>query len=378
MRIVLVAFCILASHLTAVNTYDLQIAMQPKDGDREKTYIPSLNPEELKGELKAILAGEYSEPNVMIDVDPSGNVTLFNMPASTRLRESICAYIRNYPKVVSVKVVESKGYRPMDPVSYVAFPQTLLFYPLLANPFEVETSWSAFLHNTQPELGKDPSFLTNFSIGAYIPFVRWFSPVNSNIAGQLDFEAKSQTILQILPYTRLRETSYRFGFNGSIATKVLSYRLSFSHYCAHFGDQFAVNLYEQGQYVSDGVVNIWPLELTISAQSTDFFRLYFGGAVGTFRQESTYFLYGAEFYFCQFTYLISRTFYQPFVAIDFQNWERFNYDPSITLKGGLSIGRLPFADRQIRITLLYHNGLGFGPYLFRRQEYVTTGFEYGF
>lgn len=379
MRIILPIFCLLLLPLLGVNTRDLQVAMQPKTGDAKSVYTaPNFDPEELKGALKAILNAEYSEPNIMIEVDHSGHVTLLNLPDNARLKESIITYVKNYPQVASVSVVDSKKYRPISPKTFVSFPQTLLFYPLLANPFELEMGWSAFVHNTRPQLNSENVLITDFSIGGYFPLARWLSANNSKVATQFDFAAKNQSILKLIRTTVLREMSYRFALPFSISTEVLSYRFTLWHFCSHLGDKFAVKLYKAGEYPRSKAIDIWPLELVISAQSTSNYRLYFGGGVGTYCQKATYFIYGAECYFLQFKPNHSKTFYQPFLAFDGQNWERFNYDPSLSIKLGISWGHLPMADKQGKFTIIYHNGLGFGPYLFDRQEYVTAGFEYGF
>lgn len=378
MRNFAVWILLFASSLNAVNTYDLQVAMQPKKQNAPIKESPKLNPSELRGELTAILTNNYSEPNIVVDVDATGLVTLFNMPSSSRLRESIFTYIKNYPKVSAVQIVDSKGYQPVVPIKWLGFPKTLLFYPLIANPLEVETSLAAFLANAKISVNSKNSLQTVFSVGCYIPIIRWFNRYNQKKTMQLNFEGANLSVLEIYPTTNLFEMSYRVGLNYTISTEILSYRISLYHICSHLGDKIALKLSKEGTFPRSKFVDIYPLEFVVSAQSTKDFRLYFGGGMGTYRQNATYFLYGTEFYFYEFKPKQSKLFYQPFFALDFQNWERFNYDMSLTAKLGISWGQLPMASKQGKFALTYHDGLGFGPYLFDRQKYVTAGIEYGF
>lgn len=367
------AICMIFSLTTlyGVNTYDLQVAMQPRGEDAPTKKVPKLDPAQLRGELMAVLATGYSEPNIVVEVDASGLVTLFNMPTSARLKESIVTYIKNYPKVTAVQIVDTKGYQPVDPIKWLSFPRTLLFYPLIANPLEIETGWAIFAENSRLAVNSANPLQTIFSIGTYIPLVRWFNRHNQKRSMQLDFDVKNLCILNLSGNSGIREASYQLGLNYSIGTEVLSYRFSFWHLHSYFGN--GINIQE-----STPSVDIYPLELVISAQSTKDFRLYFGGGAGTYKQNATFFIYGAEFFFYEFKPHGSREFYQTFFALDFQNWERFNYDPSLTAKLGISWSRLPSASKQGKFTVTYHNGLGFGPYLFNRQKYITAGFEYGF
>ena len=344
----------------------------------------------LEGYIQALIDANYHELNVIVYVDHSQVVHLYNLPNNDRIRQSIIAFVSDLPDVnqvkpgvispeVKIKLIEKQLFRR---VKGVWFPEsTLLFTPLIANPrdpiYSVAYRWG------DKVLAKSQIAV---SLGDIFPIFRWFDVFPAHGDFQIDIGACVWANFDMNPlmhpsgeWAELVTTDYLVSVPFTYAFDKWAFRFRPYHISSHLGDEFMVNQ----PWVPRVNPSFEAIDFFTSYQATSGLRIYVGPGVivnsdDSFPMKYFYVGYGVEWRFAGYRYHYHRLYGSPFFAADIQQWQVNNYRPSATLQLGYEWSKLQGAGRKVRLFGEYHNGYSEGQFFDQISKYFAIRAAWGF
>ncbi|MCH9811987.1 DUF1207 domain-containing protein [bacterium] len=342
----------------------------------------------LEGYIQALIDANYYENYVIVSVDEDHVVYLFNLPSDERIKNSIISFVEDLPgikKVVVKKIDKNKAKKiTADRHNFhlfgVWFPETtVLFEPLIANPrdpvYSIAYRWGdQVIANNQIAI----------SLGDIFPIYRFFDVFGGDL--QIDIGACMWADFNMSPavqtnneWAELVTTDYILSIPISYSIGIHSFRLRAYHISSHLGDEFMVN--------NPDVLRVNPsfeaIDFFWSIQYKDAMRIYFGPGVIvnddiSYPMGNFYVEYGLEFRPFTHKYKHPRLYGNPFFALDCQNWDINNYNPSLTVQIGYEWSKLERAGRNVRIFFEYHNGFSEGQFFTLNTDYWAIRGAWGF
>ena len=345
----------------------------------------------MEGYIQALIDANYYELNVIVYVDINRIVHLYNLPNDERIKQSMISFVQDLPNVYDVKegvlddaikkkIEERQG--SIRRINGVWFPEsTVLFPPLIANPWEPE--YSIAYRWFDKTLAKN---LIAVSLGDIFPIFRWFNVFPAHGDLQIDIAACVWADFDMDPdntpndeWAELITTDYILSIPISYAFNKWAFRLRPYHISSHLGDEFLVN--------NPGFLRVNPsfeaIDFMTAYQLTDGFRLYIGPGFilhsdKSYNMKTFYAELGAEWRFTGLRMHYHRLYGAPFVAVDLQLWEVVNFRPSGTAQLGYEWSKLQGAGRKVRLFLEYHNGLSKGQFFKELSQYLAIRGSWGF
>lgn len=344
----------------------------------------------LEGYIQALIDANYYELNVLVEVKPDHTVILYNLPADTRIKASIIAFVQDISEVEKVEVghpdtevenrlKEREGKRKQ--VEGVWFPEsTVLFQPIIANPWEpmysIAYRWGDVLAKRQIAV----------SLGDVFPIFRWFNVLPWHGDLQIDIAACMWANFDMHPavhprgeWAELVTSDYILSIPLTYAIGNYAYRFRIYHISSHLGDEYIVN----HPAVNRVNPSFEAIDFLTSFQATDGLRLYGGPGLiinsdSSYEMKQWYLWYGLEWRMPGLRYHYHRLYGAPFLALDMQNWQASNFRPSFTGQLGYEWSKLQGAGRKVRLFFEYHNGNSMGQFFRKHSEYVAVRGSWGF
>lgn len=344
----------------------------------------------MEGYIQAQIDANYYELQVLVYVDNTGVVFLYNLPSDARIKHSIIAFVEDIPDVEEVREgimdpeikEQIEERQPIRHVKGVWFPEsTVLFTPLIANPrdpiYSIAYRWGdVVLAKQQIEV----------SLGDVFPIFRWFNVFKSRGDLQIDIAACMWAAFDMNPKVHpngetaeLITTDYLLSIPVTYAIDQWAFRFRIYHISSHLGDEFMVN--------NPDVPRVNPsfevIETFASFQATDSLRLYGGpgfiiNSDNSYPMKYIYLEYGIEFRGPGFRHHYHWLYGVPFFALDVQNWQVNHFRPSIVVQLGYEWSKLQGAGRKVRIFGEYHNGYSEGQFFKENTHYWAVRATWGF
>ncbi|MBM3201712.1 MAG: DUF1207 domain-containing protein [Chlamydiae bacterium] len=356
----------------------------------DQTHLKGREDQFLEGYIQALIDANYYEYNVIVMVKDR-KVVLYQLPNNLRLKNSILAFVRDLPDIISVeegqlteetkKQIE-KEYVSIPRVKGIWFPETtVIFPPLIASPFD--PLYSVGYRSGDQVLGNN---IISISFGDTFPIFRWhdIGPLHGDL--QIDIAAGVWGDFNMNPknspeheWAELITTDYILSIPLSYAFDQWSFRGRVYHISSHLGDEFMCNNPEV-QRVNPSFEAI---DFITAYQLTTGTRIYFGpGFVfhsdDSYQMKPLYFEYGTEIRFMTFKSHYHHLYGSPFFALDVQNWQTLDFKFTVTVQLGYELSKLQGAGRKVRFFGQYFHGHSEGQFFYDTTNYWAIRASYGF
>ena len=349
--------------------------------------------EYLQGYLQALVDTHFHDYRVRVRVVGS-TVYLTHLPNNRLVARSICRYIQNFPEVGCLIVDHTCRPRPRPrmptckpwaSVNGIWFPEAYeLFQALIADPRQITFSAAWRFHDD----------IVHHSVAAVVfgdtfPIFRWLDiwPCHGDL--QIGIEGGVFAIFLFDPDMETQEGDSVALVNSDyyVALPIVtyacgnwSYRGRLYHVSSHLGDEFVITHTE----IARKNPSREAVDLFASYQLTPWIRLY-GGVGYNWHSNQSFFIkpwyieYGAELRVLGQHNLYHCLYFQPFLAMDFQNWEYTGWKFSATYCLGVEVSQLEGIGKKLRIFLEYHDGYSVeGQFAKLKTHYLAARISWGY
>lgn len=367
---------LVAEHVGTINTAAASVhTVPPSDA-----YV--------EGYLQGLVDAHYPEAKVRVSV-VDRQITLKNLPADRSYADVIVAFVSEAPGVIplsdpkvkgpttTLKMQEPTARKRLKRENGVWFPdQDRLFYPLIADPRQPSTSlgWRYGDEALSKHVGA-------VSIGEEIPIFRWIDVPKWHGDMQLGIEGGIWSVFDLdSPSMDLMNTDFKLGILLTYAKDETSYRLALNHISCHLGDEFIVE--------HPSITRLNPsmemLEFAISHYFIPPLRLYadLGYIIASdksFPMDKWFANYGFELRLFGHRDLYNRIMYQPFLACNLANWQKWDWNFEVNTMLGIEVGKLDGKGRKVRLYLEYYDGHSQeGQFSVTETSFFSINLAYGF
>jgi hypothetical protein len=343
-------------------------------------FAKEVNDEFIRGYATAVLEREFQKAGGFLEVR-QGVIYLWGLDVSDVERGRIQNTLSEIEAVKRVEILTAGEVAPeipqrrfeekaeIEPELPTFLPQSLLFYPLLADPRwpHFSASYQDYINNDQLKDVGSANFGETFSIYRFSG--PWSSVmefgIQAGVFSIFDLDASSKDLIN---------ADYFVGIPLTFKKENFSDMLRVFHQSSHLGDEFILRgrAKERINLSYESVDNILSYDLPLG------FRIYGGGGY-LFDQDPSDLEPWSTQAGVEFRNPVSwfGGMFSPIVAVDIQNRQESNWDTDLSLRAGFQLENRDILSRKMMLLFEYYNGKSPNGQFFEQSiEYFGIGLHF--